>query len=574
MNLKYRHQIFLCFFAAFACFTVAVALFQIRWERSIRIDDLKSNLDNYARICENYLNRRDLQHDKYPDGMNALTELMPENMRITVIDTQGMVLFDNKYAHPEALENHLQRREILEASTKGSGSSIRISGSTGLDYFYFARRFEKRFIRIALPYDIEVRNLLRADNMLIYFTITFFVVLLVFSTYISRRLGRSITSLRNFAISMGSDAIRFPNTEFGEIANQIISNYRQIEQTKNQLSIEKEKLVQCFQNSDEGIGIFAQSMEPVFVNTHFVTCINVILDGHKAITSSIFNTNEFALITNFVQGTLSSDNRLYAGKLAKNGRFVSVKCAVFADRSFEIILNDVTSSETTRLLKQEMTNNIAHELRTPVSSIRGYLETMLEQQNLDEQRQRSFLERSYKQTLKLSELIRDIALITKIEEAPQLFASESINLADLLGELAEEFESQLNSNRINLEIKVPDEARINGNRTLIYSIFRNLIENSVAYAGREIEISIEKYDESPDFYFFTYSDTGKGVADKHLAKMFDRFYRIDEGRTRDSGGSGLGLAIVKNAVLFHHGEIVAKNRKEGGLEFLFTLKKK
>ena len=574
MKIKYRHQIFLCFIAAFACFTVAVALFQARWERSIRVEDLKSNLDNYARICDNYLNRQHLTHDQYAEAMSELTGLLPASIRITIIDTQGMVLYDNKYARSEDLENHLRRSEIVEAATHGSGSSTRISGSTGIDYFYYARRFPSRFVRVALPYDIEVRHLLRADNMLIYFTLTLFAVLLLFSTYISKRLGRSITSLRNFALNMESDMIRFPNTEFGEIANQIISNYRQIKQTKNQLIIEKEKLVQCFQNSDEGIGIFAQTMEPVFVNTHFVTFINLILDGHNAVTSSIFDTAEFAPLKRFVESSPAAGDQLYTGKLAKNGRYFSLKCAAFSDRSFEIILSDVTTSETTRLLKQEMTNNIAHELRTPVSSIRGYLETLIEQHDLDRQKQQSFLERSYRQTLKLSELIRDISLITKIEEAPQLFAAEAVNIADILAELAEEFEAQLRAKSISFEINVPDAVRLTGNRTLIYSIFRNLIENTVAYAGSGTAISVEKYDENADFYFLTYSDTGKGVADQHLAKMFDRFYRIDEGRTRDSGGSGLGLAIVKNAVLFHHGEIVAKNRAAGGLEFLFTLKKR
>jgi two-component system phosphate regulon sensor histidine kinase PhoR len=563
---------------AFACFTGGVVLFQRHWERGVKIDDLKSTLDNYARITDNYIKRHDLQPNEYAVHINNIVELFPENMRFTIIDISGKVLFDNKYSRPEELENHLQRNEVREALAEETGSSVRISGSTGINYFYFARRFGNRFVRIALPYDIEVRTFLRADNMLLYFTLILFVILLLLSMYISRRLGKSMTALHDFAFSVETgkiNSIKFPNTEFGETANQIIVHYRQLEQTKNQLVLEKEKLVQCFQNSEEGIGVFSETFEPVFVNSRFVTCANIVLDGHNAVTAAIFGEPEFARIRDFVAGNaLQPDNRLFTCSIVKNGKHFSAKCIIFSDKSFEIILNDVTASETTRLLKQEMTNNIAHELRTPVSSIRGYLETILEQKNLDVHKQQSFIERSYRQTLKLSELIRDISLITKIEEAPQLFVEEDVNIADILHELGDEFETSLRANNISFDINVPAGVALRGNRTLIYAVFRNLVENSVAYAGKNITITIEKYDESEEFYFFSYTDTGTGVAEEHLAKMFNRFYRIDEGRTRDSGGSGLGLAIVKNAIMFHHGEIVAKNRKGGGLEFLFMLGKR
>ena len=114
---------------------------------------------------------------------------------------------------------------------------------------------------------------------------------------------------------------------------------------------------------------------------------------------------------------------------------------------------------------------------------------------------------------------------------------------------------------------------LNGNHELLYCIFRNLVENSIAYAGEGINIVLETYKESPDHYFIHYYDTGKGVADEYLSRLFDRFVRIDEGRSRQNGGTGLGLSIVKHSVLFHGGEIYAKNRAEGGLEYFFSLKK-
>ena len=120
---------------------------------------------------------------------------------------------------------------------------------------------------------------------------------------------------------------------------------------------------------------------------------------------------------------------------------------------------------------------------------------------------------------------------------------------------------------------VPEDLTVKGNQNLLYAIFRNLADNAIRYAGENINIRITKYNEDKDFYYFSFYDTGIGIADEiHLNRLFERFYRINEGRTRDSGGSGLGLSIVKNAVAFHKGTITVKNRKEGGLEFIFQLK--
>ena len=586
-RLKYRTQIFLWFFIAFACFTIAITLFQQKWERNIKIENLKHNLDGYSAIINRYIEMNAAHHAacfSRTDLQSAcrqipnLMQLLPHNIRITIIDLNGEVLFDNRLPDTENIENHLKRTEIQQALKNGNGSDIRLSHSINTDFFYFARRYEHYFIRVSVPYNIEIKNFLRPDNWFLYFTMSLFLTVLILLIYISGHLGKSITQLRDFIHTINSENntasyINFPNTEFGEIAGQIAANYQQLKQTQNQLTLEKEKLTLCFQNSEEGIAIFSESLEPVFVNTHFITFINTVLDDHNVISRTLFDAEDFSEIKHFINNNSEQQTSFYTGKIAKNGKHFSVKCIIFHDNSFQIILTDITQSETTRLLKQEMTNNIAHELRTPISSIRGYLETILEQENLDIQKQRSFLQRSYQQTLKLSELMRDIALITKIEEAPHLFIEESINIASILQELKEEFEMSFQANDITLENNIAPDIEVTGNRTLVYSIFRNLIENAVAYAGKGITIAINLYNESSVRYFFSFSDTGIGVAEEHLSKMFNRFYRIDEGRTRDSGGSGLGLAIVKNAVLFHQGEIIAKNHQGGGLEFLFTLKK-
>lgn len=242
-----------------------------------------------------------------------------------------------------------------------------------------------------------------------------------------------------------------------------------------------------------------------------------------------------------------------------------------AEKSKQQIIVEQTRN---RQLKQEMTNNIAHELKTPVSSIRGYLEILLGDKPVDEEQRHYFLERCYSQTLRLSDLINDVALINKLEESHDLFSKEPINIRNVAEEAIHELALTAEQHHITMLDKLPENLTITGNNLLIYSIFRNLIENAIVHAGDGITIVIQCYKpEDDNHYYIQLYDTGKGVSNQYLPRLFERFLRIDEGRSRKNGGTGLGLSIVKHAVMFHGGDIYAKNRDEGGLEFFFSLKK-
>lgn len=234
----------------------------------------------------------------------------------------------------------------------------------------------------------------------------------------------------------------------------------------------------------------------------------------------------------------------------------------------------IEEQERNRQLKQEMTNNIAHELKTPVSSIRGYLEILLGNKPVDDEKRAFFLERCYSQTLRLSDLINDVSLINKIEESSALFPTESVNIRAIADEAVLELDSLCKDNGISVINNLPETMKIMGNHSLVYSIFRNLLENVIMYAGDNVSVTIECYRKDDDRFYIHFFDTGKGVDNKYIPKLFDRFLRIDEGRSRRNGGTGLGLSIVKHAVLFHGGDIYVRNRNEGGLEFFFSLKKK
>lgn len=224
-------------------------------------------------------------------------------------------------------------------------------------------------------------------------------------------------------------------------------------------------------------------------------------------------------------------------------------------------------------LKKQMTSNIAHELRTPVTSIRGYLETLIACPDMAPEKKQAFIEKAYNQTLRLSELISDMSLLSKMEERSAKLNKEEVDMFDIANEVFDEFDEKICANGNVVENLIEPGTVLIANRTLVYTIIRNLVENSLKYAGEGITMHLECYSSIEKFCYMTYYDTGSGVPQDHIDHIFERFYRIEEGRTRDVGGSGLGLSIVRNAVKFHGGDIRVINRQWGGLQFFFSLRR-
>ena len=223
-------------------------------------------------------------------------------------------------------------------------------------------------------------------------------------------------------------------------------------------------------------------------------------------------------------------------------------------------------------IKRQLTNNINHELKTPVASIQVCLETLLSGINLSEEKRQGLIERCYINNERLRQLLADVSLITRMEDGNALIDKEKVVVNDILTEIADELEIMPDNERMTLHTQFNEQVIISGNLSLIGSIFRNLTENAISYSnGKNIYISLIANNESECRIRF--EDDGCGVEEMQLPRLFERFYRIDKGRSRKKGGTGLGLAIVKHAVQFHGGTIIASNRPNGGLRFDFTLKK-
>ena len=474
MRLSYKTKLLANFSALFALFAVILVVFQNQREEQYKMDLLESRLRSYADLISGFdcIKNKDIDNDIAVPLLTAL----PHELRITVLTPDGDVQYDSGGMSLGEMDNHLSRPEVMAALQSSEGHFIRTSTTTQRPFFYFAKAYPDCIVRVALPYDSAVENLLKADNVFLWFVLLVFPIVLVLLIHVSDHFGKSITMLRRFIDSaerglVDYNHLHFPDGELGQISRTILEKYKQLE------------------------------------------------DSHKAV---------------------------------------------------------LKEREKRRIYKRDMSNNITHELRTPVSSISGYLETLLSNTNLSEERRRGFLDRAHLQTQRLAAIIRDISLITKVDEAPEMMPRETISLSLIVAEVCEELANPILQRKATLHCNLPEEAMMNGNYSLIHAVFRNLIENSLRYTSEGVHIYLSLDREDATHYYFTYYDNGTGVEARHLSRLFERFYRAQEGRTRDSsnlGGTGLGLSIVRNAVLFHRGYISVRNRPEAGLEFTFSLGK-
>ena len=228
-------------------------------------------------------------------------------------------------------------------------------------------------------------------------------------------------------------------------------------------------------------------------------------------------------------------------------------------------------------IKRQLTQNAAHELKTPAASIHAYLESILDNPDMPEDKKKHFLERCYAQSERMSKLLQDMSALTKLDEMDDRQSRENYHLVNVLHIIQNALDDtalQLHEKGITPSLQVPKHIEVNGDASLLYSIFRNLIDNAIAYATGASRLDIvckETESEGRHFYEFLVSDNGPGVEPQHLDHIFERFYRIDKGRSRKLGGTGLGLAIVKNAVAAHGGTTTAKLTPGGGLTIHFTL---
>ena len=578
-RIPFSQRLFWSVFFMFLGFTVCFLLFQYQREREFAQEKLNNVLSNY-----NYQLFRKCQQstDINQTVISFMDDIPQKDLRVTIIDPSGDVLFDN--SGTDEFNNHNDRSEVRKARLYNEGFAIRSSESTGKRYFYSASNIGGYIYRSALPYDPYVRGILTVNKDFIYFmalmTLIFFFVLSRFTFSI----GKTISKLRDFALNVEKDRMPavdyvFPNDELGDISQNIVTLYHRQQKAKNELSMEREKLIKHFQYSKEGFAMFTSEGREILSNILFIQFINVISDTQIHQVEDVTDIAELEPIRTFLNKNIRNLNRKKkvlreSVTIDKNGKIFLIECILFLDNSYQISINDISRQEEESRMKRQLTQNVSHELKTPVSSIQGYLETILSNPDLSPDKRQFFLERCYSQSTRLTGLLRDISVLNRLDEASEMFDLTEVNITKLIAEIQKECSQDMEEKHITSEIILPGDPTVFGNNSLLYSIFRNLYDNAIAYAGENIKITVNCYKEDPKYYYFSFSDNGVGIPEEHINRIFERFYRVDKGRSRKIGGTGLGLSIVKNGVNFHKGQISAKSSPGKGVTFFFTLKKK
>lgn len=249
----------------------------------------------------------------------------------------------------------------------------------------------------------------------------------------------------------------------------------------------------------------------------------------------------------------------------------NMRKAAMASRELEhrVALKAIEERAT---LKRQLTNNINHELKTPAGIVKGYIDTIIENPDMDSESRQHFLLKTQEHIERLCNILNDLSTITRLDEGSQNINVEKINFTEFIDNLVSDVEESGINQDMAIKVNIPKQCYVKGNYSLLMAVIMNLVKNAAAYS-RGTEMGIRLLTENQKFYTFIFYDNGVGVPEESVPLLFERFFRVDKGRSRKSGGTGLGLPIVRNSLNTLGGSISVKNGDNGGLQFAFTLMK-
>jgi two-component system phosphate regulon sensor histidine kinase PhoR len=565
-----KNRIFSKLMAGFLLVIAAVALildFSVRrtWEDSLR-REIARNLTQKTLMLANHVNS---------DRQHSLQDLVAQEgraagARVTVIDAQGKVLADSEAA-PDAMENHAGRPEFVAALGGSVGTNERKSHTLGVPFLYVAAPISGGAVRLAYPLsDIEATTS-GFRRTLIFGSTVALVIAILLSAIAAEWTARRLNRIMRFAdeIAAGNLTARIDEQSTDEIGSIALS----LDKTAQYL----QSSILSLQESQRQLETLLNSMRDAVIAVgpdDRVQWANLSMDKlvpqRTRLKAPIVET---VRDPDFLQAVrTASESREVCTTRATSilvGRAFDVTAAPLPGGGSVAVLRDLTETERVEKTRRDFIANVSHELRTPLTSIQGYTETLLDTTS-ESDSTREFLEIIRKNAMRMSRLTEDLLTLARVESGEQRFDMQPVSSEEILQEAVQNFREIARTQGIELEVSHTAKGVVVADRESINQVFSNLIENALKYgsSGKLIVLGTNASVESIEFYV---RDFGPGIPYEHLKRLFERFYRVDKARSRESGGTGLGLAIAKHIVLAHGGTIRAESELNHGSTFLFTL---
>ena len=564
-----RNRIFFKLLVAFAVVIAAATVtldFAVRraWEASLR-QEVERNLRQKAAM---FANRVQDNHERTVQEI-AAQAAQSAGARATVIDRSGKVLADSE-ADPATMENHSGRPEFVSALQGSVGEDTRRSRTVGVPFLYVAQPIPGGAVRLAYPLSDLANTIARVRQTLLVSSAAAFLLALIMAGIAAQVTASRLQRIVVFAdeIASGNLAARISETsndEIGRVATALDKTARKLEQSFEALQNSQRQLESLLNSMQDAVVAVGADERVQWANRS----MDKLVPQHTRVNAHIEETIRDPDFLRAVRSALASGQ--VSGARATSispGRAFDVTAAPMPGGAVVAVLRDLTEAERAEKTRRDFIANVSHELRTPLTSIQGYTETLLD--SGDNHHSREFLEIIRKNAIRMSRLTEDLLTLARVESGEQRFDKQTVSPGELLREAAQSFRERALTADTDLSIEDNAPGAVSADREAIHQVFANLMDNAVKYgaSGGRIVVGARAGKNGVEFYV---RDFGPGIPSEHLPRLFERFYRVDKARSRESGGTGLGLAIAKHIVFAHGGTIRAESELGHGSTFVFTL---
>ncbi|HLW53577.1 MAG TPA: ATP-binding protein [Candidatus Angelobacter sp.] len=552
---------------AMATLTMYISILRT-WENSARSDLerlMRQNAQSFALRIEN-----DHQHSLQ---QMAEDEARITETRVTVIAREGSVLADSE-ADPKTMENHARRPEVAAALSGQTGTSSRLSKTVGTEFLYVAVPSGTSVARLAYPlsairsHNSEIRNtLLRAAGLALLFA-------LILAGAVAQNMARRLKRIVDFAekIAAGDLSARIDehtSDEIAQVAAALDRTARRLEQNFAAVRESRAELEALLNSMQDGVVAVSREMKVRWANKAIAEIIRRPVRVDAAVTESVRHP-DFLRIVHAVLESRQRQSTIILS-LAGRGAF-SITAEPLPDGGVVTVFHDISEIERVEKTRRDFIANVSHELRTPLTSIRGYAETLLDSDQLANGNTRDFLQVIRRNAERMSRLTEDLLVLARVESGEEKLDLKPHSARLLVMEAISSLQEDARSAGIELSAAGITETNVVADSYAIHQVLGNLVSNALRYAPNGKKVVLGARESADDVEFFV-QDFGPGIASEHLPRIFERFYRVDKTRSRETGGTGLGLAIVKHIVLNHGGSVRVESSVGHGSSFFFSLPK-